>query len=120
MRIIKWYISVHQGLFLNASPDSLIIDSSTILPTVAMALNATGKKHKMTYVDAPVSGGVTGAAAGTLTFMVGAENNEIFNTVKPILECMGKNVFNCDKVGAGQIAKVCNNMALAVEMIGIA
>ena len=85
-----------------------------------MALNATGKKHKMTYVDAPVSGGVTGAAAGTLTFMVGAENTEIFNTVKPILECMGKNVFNCDKVGAGQIAKVCNNMALAVEMIGIA
>ena len=73
----------------------------------------------MTYVDAPVSGGVTGAAAGTLTFMVGAENTDIFSIVKPILECMGKNLFNCDKVGAGQIAKVCNNMALAIEMIGI-
>jgi 3-hydroxyisobutyrate dehydrogenase len=73
----------------------------------------------MNYVDAPVSGGVTGAAAGTLTFMVGAENSKTFDIVKPILEGMGKNIFNCDKVGAGQIAKVCNNMALAVEMIAI-
>ena len=60
------------GLFKNASPNSLIIDSSTISPIVAMNLNQSGKKHSMTYVDAPVSGGVTGAAAGTLTFMVGA------------------------------------------------
>jgi len=50
----------------------LIIDCSTISPTVAMSLNASGKKHSITFVDAPVSGGVTGAAAGTLTFMVGA------------------------------------------------
>lgn len=60
------------GLFKNAASGSLIIDSSTIAPTVAMALNESGKKHRMTYVDAPVSGGVTGAAAATLTFMVGA------------------------------------------------
>lgn len=60
------------GLFKNASAGSLIIDSSTISPTVAMGLNATARNHQMTYVDAPVSGGVTGAAAGTLTFMVGA------------------------------------------------
>jgi len=66
------YIHYNIGLFRNASPDSLIIDSSTIAPTVAMALNESGKKHNMTYIDAPVSGGVTGAAAGTLTFMVGA------------------------------------------------
>jgi len=107
------------GLFKNASSGSLIIDSSTISPTVAMGLNTTARNHQMTYVDAPVSGGVTGAAAGTLTFMVGAENSAIFDTVKPILEAMGKNIFNCNKVGAGQIAKVCNNMALAIEMIGI-
>ena len=84
-----------------------------------MGLNTVGKEHGHTYVDAPVSGGVTGAAAGTLTFMVGSENEQVFNKVKPILECMGKSIFNCDKVGAGQIAKVCNNMALAIEMIGI-
>jgi 3-hydroxyisobutyrate dehydrogenase len=87
---------------------------------VAMQLNAEAKKHGMTYLDAPVSGGVTGAAQGTLTFMVGAESPEIFERAKPILECMGKNVFSCDKAGAGQIAKVCNNMSLAIQMIGIA
>lgn len=73
----------------------------------------------MTYIDAPVSGGVTGAAAGTLTFMVGAANDQQFNSIRPILECMGKNLFNCGKTGAGQITKACNNMALAIEMIGI-
>lgn len=97
----------------------MIIDSSTIAPKVAMALNETAKNYKMTYVDAPVSGGVTGAAAGTLTFMVGAEDNVVFEKCKPILEAMGKNIFNCQKAGAGQITKVCNNMALAIEMIGI-
>jgi 3-hydroxyisobutyrate dehydrogenase len=84
-----------------------------------MSLNSAAKTHGITYVDAPVSGGVTGAAAGTLTFMVGAETESIFGTIKPFLECMGKSIFNCEKVGAGQIAKVCNNMALAIEMIGI-
>lgn len=54
-----------------------------------------------------------------MTFMVGAETPEIFGTVKPYLEGMGKSIFNCEKIGAGQIAKVCNNMALAIEMIGI-
>lgn len=82
-----------------------------------MSQNAT--KIGLTYVDAPVSGGVTGAAAGTLTFMVGADNNDIFTKCKPILEGMGKNFFNCGKASAGQIAKLCNNMALAIEMIGI-
>lgn len=113
------YHCAYTGLFKNSKKNSLVIDCSTISPTVAMSLNSDGKKHNITYVDAPVSGGVTGAAAGTLTFMVGAENAEVFNTVKPFLECMGKNIFNCEKVGAGQIAKVCNNMALAIEMIGI-
>ena len=84
-----------------------------------MSLNEEGKKHGMTYVDAPVSGGVTGAVGGTLTFIVGSEDNAVFERVKPFLECMGKNFFNCEKVGAGQIAKLCNNMALAIEMIGI-
>ena len=86
---------------------------------MAIDLGITAKKHKMIYTDAPVSGGVTGAAAGTLTFMVGPENEGEFNLIKPILECMGRNIFNCGKPGAGQITKACNNMALAIEMIGI-
>jgi len=72
-------------LFKNAAKDSLIIDCSTISPTVAMSLNAAAKTHNLTFVDAPVSGGVTGAAAGTLTFMVGAETDLIFQRVQPIL-----------------------------------
>jgi 3-hydroxyisobutyrate dehydrogenase len=52
--------------------------------------------------------------------MVGAETAEIFNTVRPILQAMGKSVFNCEKPGAGQIAKICNNMALAIQMISVA
>jgi 3-hydroxyisobutyrate dehydrogenase len=73
----------------------------------------------MTYVDAPVTGGVTGSAAGTLTFLVGAPDEALFERVKPILEAMGKNFFNCGRPGAGQIAKICNNMALAIQMISI-
>ena len=70
---VRWrYLKSYLGLFKNAAPGSLIIDSSTISPTVAMALNTAARNFQMTYVDAPVSGGVTGAAAGTLTFMVGA------------------------------------------------
>ena len=97
----------------------MIIDSSTISPTVAKSLNKKGKDYGMTYVDAPVSGGVGGATAGTLTFMVGAENEEVFNRCKPYLEGMGKNFFNCKQAGNGQVVKLCNNMSLAVQMIGI-
>ena len=68
----------------------------------------------MTYVDAPVSGGVTGAQAGTLTFMVGAKDEQVFERSKEVLKAMGKSFFNCQKPGAGQIAKLCNNMALAI------
>jgi 3-hydroxyisobutyrate dehydrogenase len=86
---------------------------------VAIELNQQAKSKGMTYVDAPVSGGVTGAQAGTLTFMVGAENPALFDRSKEILQAMGKSFFNCQKPGAGQIAKLCNNMALAIEMIGV-
>ena len=81
---------------------------------VAIELNQQAKSKGMTYIDAPVSGGVTGAQAGTLTFMVGAENPALFDKSKEILQTMGKSFFNCQKPGAGQIAKLCNNMALAM------
>ena len=72
------------------------------------------------HVDAPVSGGVGGAEAGTLTFMVGAENEQVFERCKPVLQGMGKNFFNCGLSGAGQIAKLANNIQLATQMIGTA
>lgn len=74
MRIPRWYTNINAGIFKNAKKDALIIDCSTISPMAAADLNKKAKSAGMTYVDAPVSGGVTGAAAGTLTFMVGAEN----------------------------------------------
>lgn len=116
----EWYSEGDVGLFKNAAKNSLIIDCSTISPIVAKDLNAEGKKSGKIYVDAPVSGGVTGAEAGTLTFMVGAESPEVFNRAKPILQAMGKSVFNCERAGAGQIAKICNNMALAIQMVSVA
>lgn len=97
-----------------------MIDCSTISPMVAEDLSKSAKNQGMTYIDAPVSGGVTGAAAGTLTFMVGSENEQVFLRCKEYLEGMGKNFFNCGKASGGQIAKLCNNMSLAIQMIGIA
>ena len=108
-----------EGLFKNANPNSLIIDCGTISPKVSVSLNQIGKKYKITYVDAPVSGGIMGAQQGTLTFIVGAEDNELFERIKPILNCMGKKFFNCGKPGVGQMAKMCNNLSAAIQMIAI-
>lgn len=66
-----------------------------------------------------MSGGVTGASAATLTFMVGAEDSEIFERSKVIIEGMGKNIYNCGKAGGGQIVKISNNLSLAIQMVGI-
>lgn len=81
---------------------------------MAQKLYGLGKQKNISFVDAPVSGGVVGAENGTLTFMVGADSPQTFENVKPYLQAMGKNIFNCQKAGAGQIAKMANNMALAI------
>jgi len=106
-------------IFKYSKPGTLMIDSSTIHPGAAQKLYEEGLKKQFTYFDAPVSGGVTGAAAGTLTFMVGAPSEELFKKIEPILTSMGKSVINCKKPGAGQIAKACNNLALAIEMVAV-
>jgi len=104
------------GVIAAAAPDTLMIDSSTIDVMTArdVAKAATDAGHAM--VDAPVSGGVGGAAAGTLTFMVGGAD-AAFARAKPILECMGKNIVHAGGAGNGQAAKICNNMMLGAEMI---
>jgi 3-hydroxyisobutyrate dehydrogenase len=105
------------GIFKNAPAGALIIDSSTIDPLASKDLHAEAESHKMHMVDAPVSGGVTGAAAGTLTFMVGGSEQNLERS-REFLAAMGKNIVHCGGAGAGGITKLCNNLALAISMIG--
>lgn len=115
-----------EGLYIDQSAlldvvdqNTVIIDSSTISPESARRVGAEAAKRGITMVDAPVSGGVGGAKAGTLSFIVGG-SAEAFEVVKPVLEAMGKNIFHAGDSGAGQVAKICNNMMLAILMAGTA
>ena len=102
-----------------AKKDTLFIDCSTIDVTAAQAAHASAAAAGMASVDAPVSGGVGGAQAGTLTFMAGG-SEEAFARAEPILAAMGKKIVLCGAAGAGQAAKVCNNMILGISMIAVA
>jgi 3-hydroxyisobutyrate dehydrogenase len=104
------------GVLAGAAPGTPIIDCSTIDPLTAREVAMDAKAKSCPMVDAPVSGGVGGAEAGTLTFMVGGEARD-FEAAKPILQAMGKNIVHCGGSGNGQVAKICNNMMLAIEMI---
>ena len=106
------------GVLAAAAPGTLFIDSSTIDVASARAAHAEAAKAGMAALDAPVSGGVGGAAAGTLTFMVGGEN-AAFTRAEPVLSVMGKKIVHCGAAGAGQAAKICNNMILGISMIGV-
>lgn len=111
---------IHQtGLLDHINPRTLVIDCSTIAPENAINLAKAAKAKDIVALDAPVSGGVGGAKAGTLTFIVGGDKSA-FEKAEPILRNMGKNVFHAGDHGAGQMAKICNNMLLAVHMIGTA
>jgi 3-hydroxyisobutyrate dehydrogenase len=107
-----------EGLLAAARPGTVFVDSSTIdvADARAAAAAATAAGHRA--LDAPVSGGTVGAAAGTLTFMVGA-TDEDFAEVQPVLSAMARKVVHCGGSGAGQAAKVCNNMILGVSMIAV-
>ena len=99
--------------------DCIMLDCSTIVPDEVKNLYNLAQKQDKVFIDAPVSGGVVGAQNGTLTFMVGADNETNFNKVEPMLQSMGKNIVNCNMVSGGQIAKTCNNMALAIQMASV-
>ena len=94
-----------------------VIDCSTIDVASARANEAMSKDHHIPYLDAPVSGGVAAAAAGSLTFMVGG-TKEALEFAMPLLEVMGQKIVHCGDSGAGQAAKICNNMILGITMIG--
>ena len=107
------------GVFSAAAPDALLIDCSTIDVTTARAVHGAAAEKGFAMVDAPVSGGVAGAAAGTLTFMVGG-SDAAFAAAARILQRMGKTIVHAGGAGNGQAAKICNNLMLGIQMISVA
>jgi 3-hydroxyisobutyrate dehydrogenase len=101
-----------------ARAGALFIDSSTISVNDAREVHALAESHGLPQLDAPVSGGVKGAVAGTLAFMVGGDDSAL-QRARPVLEPMAGKIIHCGAAGAGQAAKVCNNMVLAVQQIVI-
>ncbi|MCW8092218.1 3-hydroxyisobutyrate dehydrogenase [Alteromonas sp. ASW11-130] len=106
-----------QSLIEATKPGTLMIDSSTIDAESARVVGEAVNNAGRLFVDAPVSGGTAGAQAGTLTFIMGGKEKAIAKAT-PVLQCMGKNLFHAGDTGAGQVAKICNNMLLAVLMAG--
>ncbi|AIL63802.1 3-hydroxyisobutyrate dehydrogenase [Pseudomonas alkylphenolica] len=106
------------GVLAGVRAGTPVVDCSTIDPQTARDVSAAAAKQGVDLADAPVSGGTGGAAAGTLTFMVGA-SDELFATLQPVLAQMGRNIVHCGAVGTGQIAKICNNLLLGISMIGV-
>ena len=105
------------GLLAKLPGGTLVIDSSTIAPETARGVAEAAQARNIPFLDAPVSGGVGGAKAGTLTFICGGDE-ATFAKAKPILDAMGKNIFHAGPHGSGQVAKICNNMLLAILMAG--
>ena len=114
----KHVLSVWSEVVPAMKKGALIIDCSTIDVESAKQAHALAAKCGLASVDAPVSGGTGGAKGATLTFMCGGED-KAFAAAKPVLENMGKKLVHCGSAGAGQAAKICNNMILAISMIGV-
>ncbi len=108
-----------QGILPHINDSALIIDCSTIDTATVQRVATAATERGLAMLDAPVSGGVAAASAGTLTFMCGG-TADAFERAKTVLQNMGKNTFLAGGHGAGQVAKMCNNMLLAVQMIGTA
>ncbi|MBA1366507.1 3-hydroxyisobutyrate dehydrogenase [Burkholderia gladioli] len=116
---VRRALTDENGVLAGLAPGATVIDSSTIDPASAQAFGELVRERGGAFVDAPVSGGTGGAAAGTLTFMVGGSVAE-FERVTPVLTGMGRNVVHCGPTGMGQVAKVCNNLVLGISMAGVA
>lgn len=115
--IVKDLYLGETGILKQLKKDSLLIDCSSIDASTTREIAEASKNLGINMVDAPVSGGIMAAQAGTLTFMVGGDTQS-YERASAFLEKMGKNIFYAGDHGAGQIAKACNNMLLAINMIG--
>ncbi|HKT91051.1 MAG TPA: 3-hydroxyisobutyrate dehydrogenase [Paraburkholderia sp.] len=116
---VRSALTAHDGVLAGIAKGVTIIDSSTIDPASVKEFAKLAAAQGNAFVDAPVSGGTGGAAAGTLTFMVGG-SAENYESVKPVLSGMGKNIVHCGETGTGQVAKICNNLVLGITMAGVA
>ena len=114
----KHVLAVYEDIAPTARRDSLFIDCSTIDVDSARKAHELAASHGHLSIDAPVSGGTGGASAGTLTFMAGG-SDEAFKRGEPILQPMAGKIVHCGGDGAGQAAKICNNMILGISMIGV-
>ena len=114
---IKQLYLEDQKLFSKLEKNTLIVDCSTADPQEVCELYEEAKKRGLSFLSVPVSGGTKGAKEGTLTFMVGGDKKDL-QEAEPFLKIMGKNIFHAGGPGAGQSVKICNNMLLAIHMIG--
>ena len=117
--VASLYLDENDGLLAKLPKGTLVLDCSTIDVATVRKVGEAAKAAGVVYLDSPVSGGVAAAAAGTLTFMCGGDA-EGFERAKAVLSQMGKAMFHAGDHGAGQAAKMCNNMLLAVHMVGTA
>ena len=115
---VKTVLTGEDGILAGIAKNITIIDSSTIDPASVKTFAELAIQNGNTFVDAPVSGGTGGAAAGTLTFMVGG-SAAIYEQVKSVLFAMGKNIVHCGDTSTGQVAKICNNLVLGITMAGV-
>lgn len=116
--ITATYTGPH-GLLSTATSSTVLIDSSTIDPGTAQSIHKSAAAKQVKFFDAPVAGAVPAARAGTLVFMVGGDEKEIKELLEPYLMCMGTSVYACGPIGSGCVAKICNNMMLAISMLGL-
>ena len=118
-KIVETVVLGKDGVLENCKPGTVIIDMSSVAPNSTKAVAAKCAEKGVRYCDAPVSGGVSGAEAGTLTIMVGADN-ETYEIVKPVFEVLGKNVYHIGEVGGGDAMKMVNNLLLGCNMAALA
>jgi len=112
-------VFLDDGVLAAADPGTVLIDSSTIDVDSARAVHAAAAERGFAMLDAPVSGGVTGADAATLTFMCGGDK-AVFSKALPLLQNMGKNIVHCGGPGYGQVTKICNNMVAGIITLATA
>lgn len=118
-KIVESVMTGEGGVFENCRKGSIIIDMSSVAPNSTKMMAQKASKLGVHYIDAPVSGGVSGAAAGTLTIMVGADD-ETFQKVKPVFDVLGKNIYHIGEVGGGDAIKMVNNLLLGCNMAALA
>ena len=115
--VLGVYLDAQNGLLDRLDHHHLVIDCSTVSPECARTVSKEAHGRGIAMIDAPVSGGVAGAAAGTLSFLCGGSPDDV-ERARPFLSAMGRNIMHAGPAGAGAVAKICNNMLLAVHMIG--